>query len=56
MKVISCASTVGSLTYAILCIREHIYFVIPVREHWTTVEHILEYLKTTRGYMLAIQA
>ena len=55
------ASTVGSLMYAMLCTRQDIYFAIgmvsryesnPSPEHWTTVKHILKYLRRTKDYML----
>ena len=55
------ASAVGSLIYAMLCTRLDIYFAIgmvsrywsnPSLEHWTTVKHILKYLRRTKHYML----
>ena len=61
MRGIPYASTVGSLMYAMLCTRPDICFVVgmvsryqsdPGEEHWTTVKHILEYLRRTRDYML----
>ena len=47
--------------YAILCTRPYICFAIgmvsryqsnPGPEHWTTVKHIMKYLKRTKNYML----
>ena len=55
------ASAVGSLMYAMLCTRPDICYAVGVVsryqsdlgvEHWTTVKHILKYLKRTRDYML----
>ena len=55
------ASAVGSLMYAMLCTRPDICYAVgvvsryqsdPGVEHWTTVKHILKYLKRTRDYML----
>lgn len=65
MKGIPYASAVGSLMYAMLCTRPDICFAVgmvsryqsnPGQEHWTTVKHILKYLKRTRDYMLVYQA
>ena len=61
MEGIPYASVVGSLMYAILCTRPDICFTIgmvsryqsnPGPEHWTTVKHILKYLRRTKDYML----
>jgi len=61
MKTVPYVSFVGSFMYAMLCTRRDIYFVVgmvsryqsnPGREHWTTVKHIIKYLKRTRDYML----
>ena len=61
MDGISYASAMGSLMYAMLCTRPNICFVIgivsryqsnPRPEHWTTVKHILKYLRRTKDYML----
>ena len=61
MKAVPYASAVGSLMYAMLCTRPGICFVVgmviryqsnPRQEHWTTVKHIIKYLKRTRYYML----
>ena len=47
--------------YAMLCTRPNIYFAVgmvsryqsnPGPDHWTTVKHILKYLRRTRDYML----
>ena len=55
------ASAVGSLMYAILCMRSDICYVVgivsryqsnPGPNHWVAVKHILKYLKRTRDYML----
>ena len=61
MSRISYASTVGSLMYAMLCIRPDICYAVgvvslyqsePREEHWIVVKHILKYLRKTRDYML----
>ncbi|XP_070010450.1 secreted RxLR effector protein 161-like [Nicotiana sylvestris] len=61
MKAVPYASAMGSLMYVMLCTRPDICFVVgvvsrfqsnPGREHWTTVKHIIKYLKRTRDYML----
>ena len=61
MKVVSYASAVGSLMYAMLRTRPDICFAVgmvsryqsnPGQEHWTTVKYIIKYLKRTRDYML----
>ena len=53
------ASAIGSLIYAMLCTRPYISHVVsvvsryqsnPGPEYWTTVKHILKYLKRTRDY------
>ena len=55
------ASVVDSLMYAMLCTRPYICYAVgvvsryqadPGVEHWTTVKHILKYLKRTMDYML----
>ena len=47
--------------YAMLCIKPNIYFAVgivskyqsnPGLEHWTTIKHILKYLRRTKDYML----
>ena len=54
-------SALGSLMYAMLCTRPDIYFAVgivsryqsnPSLEHWTSIKHILKYLRRTKGYML----
>ena len=61
MKAVPYASIVGSLMYVMLCTRPDIYYSIGIvsryqsnlrREHWTTVKHILKYLRRTRDNML----
>ena len=65
MRGIPYASAVGSLMYAMLCIRPDICFVVgmiskyqsePGEEHWIAVKHILKYLRRTRDYMLVYQS
>ena len=61
MSRIPFASVVGSLMYAMLCIRPDIFYAVgivsryqsdPGEEHWIVVKHILQYLRRTRDYML----
>ena len=61
MRQVTYASVVGSLMYAILCIRPNICYSIgmvsqyqsnPKPKHWQAVKHILKYLWRTRDYML----
>ena len=61
MSRIPFASAVGSLMYAMLCIRPDICYALgivsryqsdPREEHWITVKHILKYLRRTIDYML----
>ena len=60
MKIVPYASVVDSLMYVILCSRPDIcsvgivnrYQSNPGREHWTTMKHILKYLRRTKDYML----
>ena len=61
MKVIPCASAIGSIMYAILCTRPNVclaisiagrYFSNPGVEHWTVVKNILKYLKRTNDMFL----
>ena len=56
MRKVPYASTVGSLTYAMVCTRPDIAFVVgavsrymsnPGREHWAAGKWILKYLKGT---------
>ena len=61
IKTVPFASAVGSLMYVMLCTRPDIFYSVgivsryqsnPGREHWTTVKHILKYLRRMRDYML----
>ena len=61
MRKVPYASVVGSLMYAMLCIRPDICYVMgivsrfqsnPGLGHWIAVKHILTYLRRTRNYML----
>ncbi|CAN4105338.1 unnamed protein product [Withania somnifera] len=61
MRAVPYASAMGSLMYVMLCTRPDIRYTVgmvsdyrsnPGREHWTTVKHIIKYLKRTRDYML----
>ena len=61
MSRIPFASAVGSLMYAMLCIRPDICYVVEIvsryqsdlgEEHWIAVKHILKYLRRARDYML----
>ena len=61
MKTVPYASTVGRLMYVMLCIRPYICYLVgivsryqsdPGREHWTTMKHILKYLRRIEDYML----
>ncbi|KAK6115898.1 hypothetical protein DH2020_008167 [Rehmannia glutinosa] len=65
MKKVPYASAVGSLMYAMLCMRPDICYAVgivsryqsnPGPEHWIVVKHILKYLRRTRGYMLVYSA
>ena len=65
MKAVPYAFAVGSLMYAMLCTRPVIYFAVgmvsryqynPGQEYWTTIKHIIKYLKRNRDYMLVYQA
>ena len=64
MQSVPYASVVGSLMYAILCTRLNICFKVGKvsryqfnlgPEHWTTVKHILKYLRRMRDYVLLLQ-
>ena len=59
------ASLVGRLMHAILCTRPDIFFAMGMvsryqfnlgPKHWTTVKHILKYLRTMRDYGLVFQS
>ena len=61
MRGISYASAVGSLMYAMLCMRPDICFAVgmvsrhlsdPGEEHWIAVKHIFKYLWRMRDYRL----
>ena len=61
MKNISYASTVGSLTYAQVCTRLDIAFVIGMlgryqsnlkMDHWRAVKKVKRYLQGTKDYIL----
>ena len=61
MRHVPYASAVGSLMYAMLCIRPDICYAVgvvsrfqsnPGLNHWIAVKHILKYLGRTRDYML----
>ena len=61
MKVIPYVSTIGSITYAMLCTRPDECLAIslagryesnPGVDHWTTVKNILKYLKRTKDMFL----
>ena len=61
MKVTPCASTIGSIKYAMLCTRPVVclankfckgYDSDPGLDHWTTVKIILRYLKRTKEIFL----
>ena len=61
MRLVPYASVVGSLMYAILCIRPDICYAVnivnkyqsnPGSEQWITVKLILKYLRRTKDYVL----
>ena len=61
MKVITYASPIGSIMYAMLCTRPDVCLAIslagryqsnPGVDHWTTVKNILKYLKSTKDMFL----
>ena len=61
MKVIPYASAIGSIKYAMLCTRPIVYLAMslargynsdPGADHWTAVEIILRYLKSTKEMFL----
>ena len=65
MQSVPYASTVGSLMYVMLCTRPNICFEVgmvskyqssPGPEHWTTVKHILKYLRRMKEYVLMLQS
>lgn len=61
MKKVPYASAIGSLMYTKLCTRPDICYAVSVvsryqsntgMAHWTTVKHVLKYLRRTRDYVL----
>ena len=61
MRRVPYASVVGSLMYAMLCMRPDICYAVgivsryqsnPGLDHWVAVKHILKYLRRMRNYML----
>ena len=61
MSVIPYASAIGSIMYAMLCIRPNVNLAVslvgryqsdPRMEHWTSVKNILKYLKRTKDMFL----
>ena len=59
------ASVVGSFMYAMLCTKLNICFVVGMvskyqsnlgPKHWTTIKHILKYLRIMRDYMFVFQS
>ena len=65
MQLVPYASTMGSLIYAVLCTRPDICFKVGMvsryqynigLKHWTTVKHILKYLRKTRDYVFVLQS
>ena len=65
MKLIPYASAMGSLMYLMLCTSLDIFFAMgmvsryqsnPGPKHWTTVKHILKYLKRMRDYVFVLQS
>ena len=65
MQSVPYASTVGSLMYVMLYTRLDICFEVgmvsryqssPGPEHWTTVKHILKYLRRMKEYVLMLQS
>ena len=64
MQSVPYASVVGRLMYVILCTRPEICFKVGKvnryqfnlgPEHWTTIKHILKYLRRMRDYVLVLQ-
>ena len=60
MKNIPYASAVGSITYAQVCTRPNIVFVVGIlgryksnsgMDHWTAAKKVLRYLQGTKNYM-----
>ena len=64
MRGIFYVSAVGSLMYAMLCIRPDIYFVVgivsryqsdPGEEDWIAIKYILKYFRRMMDYMLVYE-
>ena len=64
MKVIPCASTIGSINVAMLCTRPIVYLIMslargydsdPGVDHWTVVKVILSYLRGLRKYFSVME-
>jgi hypothetical protein len=64
MSHVPCANVVGSLMYAMVCIRPNIAHAVGVlseymsklgKEHWTTVKSVFRYLCGTTSYGLCYQ-
>ena len=64
IKVISYASAIGSIMYAMLCTRPDVCLAIsivgryqsnPGVDHWTVVKNILKYLKRTKDMFLVYE-
>ena len=62
MKLIPYASAMGSLMYLMLCTRPNIFFAVGMvsryqsnlgAKHWTTVKHLLKYLRRMRDCVCA---
>ena len=65
MKLIPYASAMGSLMYLMLCTSLDIFFAMgmvsryqsnPGPKHWTTIKHILKYLRRMRDYVFVLQS
>ena len=61
MRKVPYAKAIGSLMYAMVCTKPDVYYVVDMVSryqsnsgltHWTTVKHILKYLRRTKDYML----
>ena len=65
MQLVPYAFIVGSLMYAMLCTKLDICFEVGMvsryqsnlgPEHWTTIKHVLKYLRRTRNYVFMLQS
>ena len=65
MQSVPYAFIVGSLMYAMLCTKLDICFEVGMvsryqsnlgPEHWTTIKHVLKYLRRTRNYVFMLQS